>query len=99
VPGCVVLSVLGEIDLVTAPDLAEGIAEQLSGTPRLVVDLSGVSFFGSLGLATLIHAVELAEERDVQLTLVPGPLVRRTMDLTRTAEYFTVFETVTEALQ
>lgn len=97
-PDCVVLSVLGEIDLVTAPDLETAVIEHLDGTACLVLDLSGVSFFGSLGLATLIRASSLAEARGVRLALVPGKLVTRTMDLTKTAEVFSLYGSVDEAI-
>ena len=72
VPNCVVLSVLGEIDLVTVPGLDAAIAEHVAAAPCLVLDLSGVTFFGSLGLAALIRAMTLAEERGTRLLLVAG---------------------------
>jgi anti-sigma B factor antagonist len=96
-PDCVVLTVLGEIDLVTAPELAAALEDYLDGTPCVVVDLTDVTFFGSLGLATLVRLTGLAESSGVRLALVPGPLVRRTMELTRTEELFTVYESVAEA--
>ncbi len=94
---CVVLTVNGEIDLVSAPELATAFEEYLDGTPCVVVDLTDVTFFGSLGLATLVRMTALAESSGVRLALVPGPLVKRTMELTRTAELFTVYESVADA--
>ena len=98
VPNCVVLSVVGEVDLVTVPGLDAAIAEHVAAAPCLVLDLSGVTFFGSLGLAALMRAMTLADERDTRLLLVAGWRVLRTMELTRTAELFTVYESVKEAL-
>ena len=58
-PDVVVLAVFGEIDIVTAPDLDAAVARALAAPVRhLVVDLSGVTFFGSLGLATLIRTAD-----------------------------------------
>lgn len=96
-PDCVVLTVLGEIDLVTAPELAAAIEEHLDGTPSVVVDMTDVTFFGSLGLATLIRLTTLAEAKGTRLALVPGPLVRRTMDLTTTVDMFTLYDSVADA--
>lgn len=96
-PDCVVVTVLGEIDLVSAPELAVALEEYLDGTPSVVVDLTDVTFFGSLGLATLVRLTELAEAAGVRLALVPGPLVLRTMELTRTTEMFTVYDSVADA--
>jgi anti-sigma B factor antagonist len=96
-PDCVVLTVLGEIDLVSAPELAAALEDYLDGTPCVVVDLTDVTFFGSLGLATLVRLTALAEAAGVRLALVPGPLVKRTMELTRTEEMFTVYDSVADA--
>jgi anti-sigma B factor antagonist len=99
-PGVVVLSVVGEIDIVTAPDLEDAIAHEVAATPaHLVIDLSGVTFFGSLGLATLIRTVDALEEhRAVRLTLVVGRHARRTMELTKTVDLFVLHDSVEAAL-
>lgn len=98
-PNCVVLSVLGEIDLVTVPGLEAAIAEHVAAAPCLVIDLSAVTFFGSLGLSALLRATTLAEDRGTLLLLVTGDRVRRTMEVTKTAELFTVHESVDAALR
>lgn len=98
-PNCVVLSVLGEIDLVTVPGLEAAIAEHVAAAPCLVIDLSEVSFFGSLGLSALIRATTLADDRGTRLLLVTGERVRRTMEVTQTSELFTVHNSVEEALR
>ena len=98
-PNCVVLSVLGEIDLVTVPGLESAIAEHVAAAPCLVIDLSEVTFFGSLGLSALMRATTLAADRGTLLLLVTGERVRRTMEVTRTAEMFTVYDSVEEALR
>jgi anti-sigma B factor antagonist len=98
-PNCVVLSVLGEIDLVTVPGLESAIAEHVAAAPCLVIDLSEVTFFGSLGLSALMRATTLAEDRGTRLLLVTGERVRRTMEVTKTAELFTVHESVADVLR
>jgi anti-sigma B factor antagonist len=65
------LRVSGEIDMLTSPVLRDGIAEQLTlGKSRLLVDLDGVEFLGTSGLAALVEARSSAEERKVELWLV-----------------------------
>ncbi len=98
-PDCVVLSVAGEVDLVTAPDLEAALDRQLTdGLTRVVLDLSGVTFFGSLGLAVLIRSVDSAQDHSVQLRLVANRLVLRTMELTSMTELFAFFPTVEAAV-
>lgn len=68
-PDMRVVTVTGEIDVVTAPDLADCLTTQLAGSQVVVVDLDGVRFLGSAGVAALFEANELAtrQGRDLQL--------------------------------
>jgi anti-sigma B factor antagonist len=68
-PDARVVTVTGEIDVVTAPDLADCLTTQLAGSQVVVVDLDGVRFLGSAGVAVLFEANELAtrQGRDLQL--------------------------------
>jgi len=97
---CVVLTVSGEIDIITAPDFEKAIARVLATSPaHLVLDLSEVSFFGSLGLATLIRTADAVARRPVRLTLIAGRLALRTMELTKTVDLFTLRDSVEAALR
>lgn len=52
--GVAVLSIGGEIDLITAAALEEAIGEVVADNPTaLVIDLSAVEFLGSVGLKIL----------------------------------------------
>ena len=52
-----VLTVSGELDMATAPDLRERLTLATDGGAKaLVVDLRGVKFMDSLGLAAILHA-------------------------------------------
>ena len=97
-PNCVVLTVMGEIDLVTVPGLEAAISEHVAAAPCLVIDLSGVTFFGSMGVAAIMRAMTLAEDRGTRLRLIAGARVLRTLEVTKTAELFTVHDSVEEAL-
>lgn len=60
-PGAVVITVRGEVDLFTSPLLRERLLAHLHDTsPQLIVDLSGVSFFGVAGLTILVAVREVA---------------------------------------
>jgi anti-sigma B factor antagonist len=56
--GEVVVAVRGEVDIVTAPVLWETIAEVITDTKRLVVDLSETDFIDSTGLGVLVRALK-----------------------------------------
>jgi anti-sigma B factor antagonist len=65
------LRVIGEIDLATAPLLRSGAMQQLNqAAQQLVLDLRGVDFLGSSGLAVLIEVRHEALRRGIGLQLV-----------------------------
>jgi anti-sigma B factor antagonist len=73
------LCVEGEVDLVSAPGLAEAIRSGLRAGPEtLVVDLSKVEFIDSSGLHVLIEARHRAAAADVALVVIrpTGPAGR-----------------------
>ncbi len=69
--GVTVIAVIGEVDLLTAPLLTSRVNEELVRCPKaIVLDLSGVSFLGSSGLAVLVQIRDRAGEQAVPLRLV-----------------------------
>src|ERR1700710_1734324 len=60
-----VLAVRGEIDLFTAPELKQVLAESIeAGRVRIIVDLTETTFLDSTALGVLIGAVERLGSRD-----------------------------------
>ena len=65
-----VITVTGELDVDTGPLLQDRLNEVLATRPaQLVVDLGGVSFLGSGGLAVLIRASRVAAAQETVLRL------------------------------
>lgn len=54
----------GEIDIATAPQLAQRLSELQETGTAVILDLSGVSFMDSSGIGTLLRAVSAAREND-----------------------------------
>ena len=80
----------GELDLESAPELdraVDGAVED--GAVDLVIDLSGIAFMDSSGLAALVRATRVAEAAggDVHLSR-PAPQVQRLFELTGTLDAF-----------
>lgn len=98
--GTVVVSPAGEIDMSTAPRLAEAIDEALGERPGvLVVDLSGVRFLGSAGLGVLARAHQRAGPR-TQVRIVAAD--RRTLaplEITGLAATMSIHPTLRAALE
>lgn len=99
--GAAVLTVDGEVDTLTAPPLEEAIAGLLSdpADTTLVVDLTGVGFLASSGLAVLIRAAHRAADRDLRLRLVAsGRAVRRPLEVTGSDQLFDLYDSLSAAL-
>lgn len=95
----VVLSVVGEVDLVTAPELDESIKTELERRPEvLVVDLSGVSFLASVGMSVLIGANQEVGDGTRLRLVAAGNATLRPMELTGIATEFSIYRTLDEAL-
>jgi anti-sigma B factor antagonist len=79
----VVLSVDGEIDMVTAPHLGRAICEALErSATALVIDLTEVTFLASVGMSVLVAAQGAADAMAVRFAVVAdGGATRRPMRL------------------
>ena len=65
------VTVAGEIDMVTTPTLRAFLQQQLEQPASLlVIDLTAVRFLGSSGLAVLVETLGAARERHIGLRLV-----------------------------
>jgi len=83
-PGECVAVVEGEVDLLSAPLVAEHLASCVGGgCRRLTVDLSGVSFLGASGLSVLVAASEdLGRSGGLLVLHRSRPLTRRMFAIT-----------------
>jgi anti-sigma B factor antagonist len=92
--GVVTVTVVGEVDTFTAPVLRSTLDSQLELQPReLVIDLSGVQFLGSAGLAVLVETQKSARSRDVDLRLIATTrAVTRPLEVTGLIDLFTIVD-------
>jgi anti-anti-sigma factor len=84
-PHAVVVTARGDLDAVTAPDLAALVSDRLWARPeRLVLDLSEVDFLGVAGIRVLLHTALQADQQDTDLLVITGtnPLIRRALQVT-----------------
>jgi anti-sigma B factor antagonist len=88
------MSIRGEIDLATAPQLHDALDSIDSGL-GVVVDLTQVTFLDSSGLSELVKAHEL-HPGGVRL-VVATPAIHRVLDVSGLLEVFSIYETVDDA--
>ncbi|MGV0741579.1 STAS domain-containing protein [Mycolicibacterium sp. XJ870] len=76
-PSMAVISACGEIDAANARDFTEYALRHTAHADRFVLDLTGVDFFGAVGLSTLKAIGVRCSVGDVDCVLVPSKAVSR----------------------
>ena len=98
-PDARLVTVGGEIDALTALELATFVTDRLAAARLVVLDLDRVQLMGSVGLSALVKVNERAIDEDRQLRLVcHSGTVNRAIEMTGLRERFTFADTVPEAL-
>jgi anti-sigma B factor antagonist len=94
------VSVAGELDQSTAPELRSVLAEALGDEERgVLVDLSDCNFIDSTGLSLLVEAKrQLAEDERRFGVCCPDADVRRLLELTGIDQAVELYETRDEAV-
>lgn len=99
-PGLTIATVLGDVDLRTAPTLRSEALEIIQqGHPRLALDLSQVGFCDSAGLSAIIGIWHAAQEAGGSLSLadVPDRLMRM-LSMTGVVSLLPVHATTADAV-
>jgi anti-sigma B factor antagonist len=95
-----VLSVIGEIDMASAPELSTRLNVAVRCTSGgVVLDLSGVELIDSTGISVLLNALRRMTRARRRLALVcpPGPVLRA-LRLTRLDSTFLVRDNLADAV-
>jgi anti-sigma B factor antagonist len=96
----VVVSVAGELDMATAPQLQDQISDLLEkGRNRLVFDLAEVSFCDSTGLSVFVRAKNSTDDLGGVVRLAaPQRGVLRILEVSGLVEVLQTYSTVDEAV-
>ncbi len=94
-----VVAPAGEVDLEHSPRLRRVLTELMLDHRTVVVDLGGVSYLDSSGIASLVEAYQLARGGAGRLTLANlSPPALRVLRLARLDQVFAIADTVDAAL-
>jgi anti-sigma B factor antagonist len=101
VEGIPAIALSGRLDIDTAPDLRTALMRHVKRrTPKILVDMSGLEFMDSGGLATLIEAELTLRQHDGQLVLFGlAPQITEVFSLTQAQGMFAITETEDEAVE
>jgi anti-sigma B factor antagonist len=86
----------GRLNMVSAPELREVVKGAiLDGRPRIVLDMSGVTFVDSSGLGSLVGCLKNAREAEGDLRLVgPGKQVMMVLQLSNLDRVFGTYDSI-----
>lgn len=80
-PRILVLTAVGELDQSSAGVFWEALSTELGPGRRVVLDLSAVTFFASVGVHLLLRARVRAQSKGAVFAVVVSPVVCRTLSL------------------
>ncbi len=97
--GWSIVSLRGDVDLETSPEVRRLLLEQVGAGGPVLVDMAGVSYIDSSGIASLVEAFQTARRAgsDFGLACVSEAALR-VLRLARLDTVFAIHETVREAL-
>jgi anti-sigma B factor antagonist len=94
------LLIKGDVDMNSSQDVRSSMDEifKQGGAKALLINLSGVRYMDSSGIATLVEAMQNCMKQDMKLRLVElSPAVRDVFELARLSSIFEIFANASEA--
>jgi anti-sigma B factor antagonist len=91
----------GDVDLYSSPRLRETLmAEIKTNGPSVLVNMSGVAYIDSSGIATLVEGLQHSRQTKTHFGLFGlRPNARSVLELARLHKVFTIFDAEAEALE
>jgi anti-sigma B factor antagonist len=81
--------VKGDVDMDTSPDLRDELKRAMKGVETVRLDLKGVGYIDSSGIAVLITGYRLAQKSKVKFCLLdPSPQVKAVIELSQLQRFF-----------
>ena len=94
-----IVDLVGQIDLGSSPVLRKTLLESLKTTKHMAINLSGVSYIDSSGIASLVEVLKEAQDTKKRLVLFGlGGAVLQVLQLTRLTGVFEIVQTEEQVL-
>lgn len=95
-----VVALSGDVDLHYSPVARKQILGQLNNNNNVLVDLSGVSYIDSSGIASLVEGFQLARNKKLQFGLVGvSDAAQQVLQLARLDKVFQIKDSIGEFLK
>jgi len=97
--GALVVAFEGEVDLEHSPKAREVLLQGIDQGKNVFVDMAGVTYIDSSGVASLVEGFQRAKTRGTSFALVSvNPAALRVLELARLDRVFVIHETLAEGL-
>ena len=97
--GILVVSFQGDVDLEYSPKARRVLLDTVEERRDVLVDLSGVSYIDSSGVANLVEAFQLSRQNGTGFALVSvNPAALRVLQLARLDKVFTIHASLEDGL-
>jgi anti-sigma B factor antagonist len=94
-----IVDLVGHIDLGSSPALRKTLLDSLSATRHMAINLGGVSYIDSSGIASLVEVLKEARNAKKRLVLFGvGGAVLQVLQLTRLTGVFEIVQTEEQVL-
>lgn len=98
--GVSVVTLKGEVDLKHSPDARKVILGNLKRRKHVLVDLSGVEYIDSSGVASLVEGLQYARSNDLGFSLVGvSEAAMNVLRLARLDKVFRIYASVEDGLE
>jgi len=98
--GTNIVAFSGEIDLESSPAAREILLKCFELTSNVIVDLSGVTYIDSSGVASLVEALQAAKKNGSRFALAAtSEPTRRVLELARLDKVFTMYDNVEDGVK
>ena len=95
-----IVDLVGQIDLGSSPALRKTLLTSLNTTQHMAINLGGVSYIDSSGIASLVEVLRAAQDSKKKLVLFGvGGAVLQVLQLTRLTGIFEIVATEEQVLQ
>lgn len=97
--GAAVVALSGDVDLESSPRVRTALLDCVGAKQRVLVDLSGVSYIDSSGVASLVEAFQTARKSNTRFGLVEvSEAAMRVLELARLDKVFTIHANLADGL-
>lgn len=97
--GYIILALSGDVDLSCSPEARKHILDVLEASNNLLVDLSGISYIDSSGVASLVEGFQTAKKQKLKFGLIGvSASALSVLQLARLDKVFPIHATVAERL-